>query len=151
MEWFVSTNGQKRGPASTEELQTWGRTGRLVVTDLVWRQGLPEWLPAGNVPELAQVFYRTPATRAAAPIGADPIMRALLPVGRSGWAIAAGYLGLFSMLFVFAPFAILCGWLAIRDIRRNPQKHGMGRAIFGIVMGILGTVVLILIAWSAAS
>ena len=60
-------------------------------------------------------------------IGADPIMRALLPVGRSGWAIAAGYLGLFSMLFVFAPFAILCGWLAIRDIvatRRNTAWGG---------------------------
>ena len=28
---------------------------------------------------------------------------------------------------------------------RNPKKHGMGRAVFGIVMGTLGTIGLILI------
>jgi hypothetical protein len=66
-------------------------------------------------------------------------MRALLPVGRSGWAIAAGYLGLFSLLVLPAPLALICGLLAVRDIRRNPNKHGMGRAVFGIVLGGLGT------------
>ena len=36
--------------------------------------------------------------------------------------------------------------IAIRDIRRskltNKVKHGMGRAIFGLVMGIIGTIAL---------
>jgi len=63
----------------------------------------------------------------------------LLPVGRSGWAIAAGYLGLFSVLLVPGPLALLCGILAVRDIRRHPGKGGMGRAIFGILMGALAT------------
>lgn len=36
-------------------------------------------------------------------------MRLLLPVGRSGWAIAAGYLGLLSPLSLPAPFAIAAG------------------------------------------
>jgi hypothetical protein len=61
----------------------------------------------------------------------------LLPVRRSGWAIAAGYLGLLTLLPCFAPFAIITGILAIRDIKKNPGSHGMGRAIFGIVMGVL--------------
>ena len=61
----------------------------------------------------------------------------LLPVGRSGWAIAAGYLGLFCLLLLPAPLAIICGVIAIIDIRLHPQRHGMGRAIFGIVMGLL--------------
>jgi len=61
------------------------------------------------------------------------------------WAIAAGYLGLFAVTLVFAPPALLCGIVAIFDIRKsklgpNP-KHGMGRAVFGIVMGSLGTLV----------
>ncbi len=58
-----------------------------------------------------------------------------------GWslrAIAAGYVGLFSVLLVPAPLAIL-GVVAIVDIRRHPKKHGMGRAIFAIVMGVLCT------------
>jgi Domain of unknown function (DUF4190) len=77
-------------------------------------------------------------------IGDDVGMRMLLPVGRSGWAIASGYLGLFSLICIPAPFALLTGILAIRDIRKNPKKHGMGRAIFGIIMGSLGTLFLIL-------
>ncbi len=69
-------------------------------------------------------------------------MRMILPVGRSGWAIAAGYLGLFSLLILPAPFALVTGILAVIDIKRHPQRHGMGRAIFGIVMGLLGTLVI---------
>jgi predicted acyltransferase len=67
----------------------------------------------------------------------------LIPVGRSIWAILAGYMGLLSVLIFPAPLAVLFGILAIREIKRNPKKHGMGRAIFGIVCGVLamGTVV----------
>lgn len=85
-------------------------------------------------------------------IGQDAGMRMLLPVGLTGWAIASGYLGLISVLIIPAPFAILTGILAIRDMRRNPKKHGMGRAIFGIVMGTLFTVpaVLFLCAYVAS-
>jgi hypothetical protein len=77
-------------------------------------------------------------------IGDDPAMRMILPVGLSGWAIAAGYLGLISVLCIPAPFALIAGILAIREMRRNPKKHGMGRAIFGIVMGSIGTVGLVI-------
>lgn len=83
-------------------------------------------------------------------IGQDAGMRLLLPVGRSPLAIAAGYLGLFAVMCVPAPFALLAGILAAREIKRDPtgQKHGMGRAVFGIVMGgiftVVGIVVLIM-------
>ena len=78
----------------------------------------------------------------ARPLGDDPFIRIALPVGRSLWAIAAGYVGLFSVLLVPAPLAILLGVVAIVDIRRHPKRHGMGRAIFAIVMGVLCTIVL---------
>ena len=63
----------------------------------------------------------------------------LVPVGRSGWAIAAGYAGLFAALVFPAPIALILGIIAIRHIKKNPKLHGMGRAIFGLVMGVLGT------------
>jgi hypothetical protein len=71
----------------------------------------------------------------------DPVMRWLVPVGRSGWAIAAGYAGLFAVLIVTAPLALLLGIVAVLDIRRKGRR-GMGRAVFGIVMGAIGSVVL---------
>jgi hypothetical protein len=79
-------------------------------------------------------------------LGQNATMRMLLPVGRSGYAIAAGYLGLFSLLLVPAPLAVLFGILAIKDIKKNPEKHGMGRAVFGIVIGTVATIALGLIA-----
>ena len=73
-------------------------------------------------------------------------MRMLLPVGRSGWAIAAGYLGLFGLIIVPAPFALIVSVIAIFDIRKSKNtskpKHGMGRAIFGLIVGIVGTLIL---------
>ena len=72
-------------------------------------------------------------------------MRLLLPVGRSGWAIAAGYLGLFSVIGLIAPIAIVVSIIAIIDISKskatNERKYGMGRAVFGLVMGIICTAV----------
>ena len=73
----------------------------------------------------------------------ERLQRWILPVGRSPYAIAAGYLGLFSVLLVPAPLALITGFLAIRDMKRNPTRHGMGRAIFGIVMGGFGTLALL--------
>ena len=71
-------------------------------------------------------------------------MRVLLPVGRSGWAIVAGYLGLIAVLILPAPLALFFGIMGIVDIRKNPEKHGMGRCIFAIITGGLFTVLLLL-------
>ena len=77
-------------------------------------------------------------------------MRMLFPVGRSGWAIASGYLGLISVLCLPSPLALITGILAIREMNRNPKKHGMGRAIFGIVMGTIGTICLLFVLYAMA-
>ena len=66
-------------------------------------------------------------------------IRMILPVGRSGWAIAAGYAGLLSILPGVGLLAIIFGILALKDIKAHPQKHGRGRANFGIVSGLIGS------------
>lgn len=76
-------------------------------------------------------------------------------MGRSVMSIVSGYLALFSVLLVPAPLALLTGIHAIREIRgthNSPDpKHGMGRAVFGIIMGTLGTIALIAIFISSLS
>lgn len=84
------------------------------------------------------------------PIDDSAAMRMIMPIGRSGWAIAAGYLGLFAVLILPAPFALLTGIIAVMDIRKHPDKHGMGRAVFGIILGALGSIVLILFLMASA-
>jgi ABC-type branched-subunit amino acid transport system permease subunit len=63
----------------------------------------------------------------------------LLPVGRSGWAIVAGYMGMLSILGVFAPIAVISGIIAIKQINKSAHtpnpKYGLGRAYFGLILG----------------
>lgn len=79
-----------------------------------------------------------------ASIESDPGMRLLLPVGRSVPAILAGYAGLFSILILPAPVALLLGIIAIIDIKKHPDKYGMGRAIFAVIMGGLFSIPFVL-------
>jgi len=73
-------------------------------------------------------------------------VRMLIPVGRSALSIIAGYLGLFSLCCgVLGPFAILFGILAVVDIQKNPNKGGIGRAIFGIVVGVIASIGLVIV------
>ena len=82
-------------------------------------------------------YYGPPPT----PIEDEPGMRWILPVGQSVWSIVARYLGLFSMLCFPAPIAILFSLIAIWHLRRNPKLSGWGRAIFGLTMGVLFTLI----------
>lgn len=90
-----------------------------------------------------KVIQRVAPVAVATNLEDNAAMRMLLPIGRSGLAIAAGYAGLFALLLVPAPIALLLGVLAVRDIKRHPTKHGMGRAVFAIIMGLLGSAALV--------
>lgn len=79
-----------------------------------------------------------------APSGTGP-GNLLLPTQRSGWAIAAGYLGLFAILVVPAPFALAAGIVALRDLRRRPHLGGRGRAIFGLISGSVFSMLLLIV------
>jgi hypothetical protein len=87
------------------------------------------------------------STPAVAPVHddeSDAVLRWLVPVGRSGWAIAAGYAGLFAFVVLPAPLALVLGVIAVLDVRRN-HRRGVGRAVFGLVTGVLGTAALLAI------
>ena len=52
-DWYITRDRQARyGPYSLEQLQDFVRTGNLEHTDLVWREGTDEWVPASTVREL---------------------------------------------------------------------------------------------------
>lgn len=73
----------------------------------------------------------------------DQTLHWLLPVGRSWQSILAGYLGLLALLiWPLAPVAVVVGVLGLRRARTG--GHGSGRAVFGIVGGVLGCVFCVL-------
>ena len=75
----------------------------------------------------------------------DEAVKWLVPIGRSGWAVASGYLGLLACFpfvgFAFGVLAVITGILALRHAKMNPKMGGRGRAIFGIVAGSIAGLV----------
>jgi hypothetical protein len=100
-----------------------GQTGSLRWWDgTAWTDHLaPAWQPPGAWSGPAQPSHD---------------LDYVLPVNRDGFAIAAGYLGLFSLLPnpLTSTLAIACGWIALKRMPTT-GKLGRGRAWFGIIVG----------------
>ena len=48
-EWYYALGNQQKGPVSLETLQRLASMGKLQRTDMVWREGMPQWKPASQV------------------------------------------------------------------------------------------------------
>ena len=87
------------------------------------------------------------ARRAAKPTP-SAMERMMVPVGRQASAIASGYLGLIGIMpMIGLPFsigAIITGFVALKTLKKQPELSGAGRAWFGIICGILGTLLSLL-------
>ena len=163
-QWYYAASDRQHGPVTEAELKRLLASGEVASTSLVWRDGMGEWQPAGQMSELGAVrpavaaatlptaagvaagplpppvpypygfgpsgpgYAPPPPAPPAAPLAyggyspyppgqypppaVDPGMAMLLPIGVSGWAIASGYLGLFSVLLLPAPLAVITAALA---------------------------------------
>jgi hypothetical protein len=74
MQWYYSKNGTQLGPVPQGELISKLATGEISPTDLVWREGMGDWLPAARVTEFqgisaasAPVISPNPSSPYAAP------------------------------------------------------------------------------------
>ena len=98
-------------------------------------------------------YYLDPELRRENMATASAGERMLMPVGRPGSAIAAGYLALFSVIpafgSVFGLLALAFGIKALRQIRDDSSLSGKGRAWFGIIVGgafgVLWTITVVVI------
>lgn len=106
----------------------------------------PPPAPYGHVPSPHAPVGHPPVPG----VGADPsdAVHWLIPTGRSWESIASGYLGLVGLvLWPAAPFAVWTGAVALRRARGG--GHGRGRAVFGIVAGVAGSVIGVLVLVNA--
>lgn len=58
--YMVAINGQQYGPYNFQQMQQMAQSGQINAQVLVWTQGMPQWVMAGSVPELAKLFAATP-------------------------------------------------------------------------------------------
>ena len=60
VQYMIAVNGQQYGPYNVQQMQQMAQSGQINAQTLVWAQGMPQWVAAGSVPELAQLFTATP-------------------------------------------------------------------------------------------
>ncbi|MDH5371591.1 MAG: DUF4339 domain-containing protein [Acidimicrobiia bacterium] len=149
--WLYLAGQDSVGPIDEQALIQMAATGHLFLESYVWTDGLPAWTRLGEVEAFSGVARPAPPDRRPDP--PDRFTHRLLPVDRSGWAAAAGYLGLLSVLVIPAPLALAVGVVGVRDIRRSEERtgrrlSGMESAVFGIVAGVIFTGVLV---WGIAA
>ena len=68
-QYFVGVNGQQMGPFDVNTLRMMAQQGQVNAQTQVWTQGMPQWAPAGSVPELAALFASQPAGMTPPPMG----------------------------------------------------------------------------------
>jgi len=78
--WWYSKNDERFGPHTAVELKEIAATGQITATDMVWKEGLPNWLPASKIkglvstavpsepPPLPSKAQGTPPIKAAAKV-----------------------------------------------------------------------------------
>lgn len=52
--WFYAQNDERKGPISQDDLLAKFSSGELTPQSLVWRKGMPEWLPAAQTEGLLE-------------------------------------------------------------------------------------------------
>ena len=51
--WYVAINNQQSGPYTLESVISYIKSGQVVGSTLMWRQGLPAWSAVGQIAELS--------------------------------------------------------------------------------------------------
>ncbi|WP_433533206.1 SPFH domain-containing protein [Micromonospora sp. CA-263727] len=59
-QWFIGVDGQRQGPFDLGGLAERAGAGTLGPETLVWRAGMAQWQPAGQLPEIASVLASVP-------------------------------------------------------------------------------------------
>jgi hypothetical protein len=134
-QWFYGENGQQQGPVEDDAFGALIASQRISPTTLVWREGMPAWLP----------FHQAQASG----LLMQPQMMnpAMMNPTTSSLAIASlvcGIAGLVSCIVILGIPAIILGHMAISQIAKSPiPMVGRGMAIAGLVCGYVTTLMLL--------
>ena len=155
-EWYYGKGGQQEGPFDEATLRQRVASGQVNPTDLVWREGMAEWLPLSQVAELSSsssVVAPSSGVVPASPYAppeTNPAVVAASYTGApatSGLAIASLVFGILALVssciyvgIIFGIPAVICGHMAMKKIAelQNPVG-GKGLALAGLICGYIGS------------
>lgn len=66
--WYISREGKKAGPFSMEQLSALSKQKKLKQSDLVWKDGMEQWINCLKVPEIEHFFKTSPPNPPSIPV-----------------------------------------------------------------------------------
>lgn len=60
--YYYSVNGNQYGPYTIHQVANMARNGQITAYTIVWREGLANWIPAVELPELRNLFVTVPGS-----------------------------------------------------------------------------------------
>ena len=81
MTWYYTSNGTQSGPVTQQELAAKVKSGEVKGTDLIWKEGMADWLPLNQAPEFSVGVPSSPkfGVPMAQPNPYHPAMRSHVP------------------------------------------------------------------------
>lgn len=127
-EWYFHRGGKTQGPVSGERLQQLSASGNLAPDDLVWRDGMSDWMPARSLGLLGARSKGPPTPPPPPPPPPAKIAKRVARRARST-AAPANSPGMIWMviLLLFAVGGIGAGWYAHSLAFSKPATHGQLR------------------------
>ncbi|BCU77689.1 GYF domain-containing protein [Luteolibacter sp. LG18] len=140
-QWHYGENGQQHGPVDDDGIRQAIASGQVHAQTMVWREGMPNWLPLAQVPELAYpaapMGYQQTPYPYAMPYGVVPT------APTSGLAIASMVCGIVGFCMCWLAVlggipAVICGHMALSRINESEvPMGGRGMAIAGLILGYI--------------
>jgi hypothetical protein len=138
--WWYRKNGSQIGPMEEMALQQALVSGTIHFDDFVWADGMPQWLPARQVPELASIQtavapqqnFQFLANGASEKKQDLPISLCKAAASSRGWVIF-----LSSIAFIFATLGTIGGAVQVVLGARIAAAPVVAYGLFSIVGGII--------------
>ncbi|MDE0825769.1 MAG: GYF domain-containing protein [Akkermansiaceae bacterium] len=175
MKWYYAKHGKQEGPVDLATLQAKVTSGEIAPTDLIWREGMAEWSPAGEVSEVSSGSDQaaaTPASTSATEVASGAVgttyqtpqqplaQPTMIGAPTNGMAIASMVCGIIGIMLCYvhglcALPAVICGHVAMKQINNSPTPMGgKGMAVAGLVTGYIGLFIqlaeIIFIVWAVS-
>ena len=135
--WFFARDGTHHGPVHFGELRRMAASGEINAFTHVWKNGMPNWVPGHQIPELGFGPVTAPSPDQGRQSVLQPVTNT--PTRTSGLAIASLVLGIIWICGLGSLLATIFGAVALHQISRSQGRiDGKSMAIAGLILGILG-------------
>jgi len=133
----VNRGATSLGVFSEEEVREGLRTGRFAPGDIGWREGMANWQPLSQFPELGSAAPAAPPAQTGAMLTTAPSPSAAVVKTEplAIWSFVLSLLALACCGFILGIPGVICGHLALSKIQKEPQLQGRGLATAGLIIG----------------